>query len=117
MTIATPAVTARAIARARATREGDAKKNRAIRMARASFDATIVGGACVVALAGRARAVLAGDTPPGGVGPVDGYFNSRATLKDGGERVLAERGVDERGVRGRRRRHRELERRRRAGYE
>ena len=54
--------------RADATREGDAKKNRAIRIARASFDATIVGGACVVALAGRARAVLAGDTPPGGVG-------------------------------------------------
>ena len=46
----------RAIERAMATREGGAKKNRGARIAKPSIDATIVGGACVVALAGRARA-------------------------------------------------------------
>ena len=64
-----------------ATREGGAKKNRGARIAKPSIDATIVGGACVVALAGRARAVLAGDVPSGGGSAVDGYFNSRDTLK------------------------------------
>ena len=64
-----------------ATREGGAKKNRGARIAKPSIDATIVGGACVVALAGRARAVLAGDVPSGGGSAVDGYFNSADTLK------------------------------------
>ena len=79
--MAMPAVTARAIERAMATREGGAKKNRGARIAKPSIDATIVGGACVVALAERARAVLAGDVPSGGGSAVDGYFNSAGTLK------------------------------------
>ena len=79
--MAMPAVTARAIERAMATREGGAKKNRGARIAKPSIDATIVGGACVVALAERARAVLAGDVPSGGGSAVDGYFNSWSTLK------------------------------------
>ena len=78
VTMAMPAVTARAIERAMATREGGAKKNRGARIAKPSIDATIVGGACVVALAERARAVLAGDVPSGGGSAVDGYFNSGA---------------------------------------